>query len=298
MKLATMTGVFARYCSSYIDQIRHIYEAGFRYVDLTLDNIKENDELMLSAHWREKAAEINAFMKDMGMEFVQSHAPSTNPMKSKEAFEEDVRKTSRAIAVCGALGVPQIVVHAGCRKDATKEEWYAENGRFFKKLLPVAEENHVMILHENTTSINIPHFFTKTGKEMRAFSEYINHPLFHSCWDVGHAKLEGPQYEEILALGDDLRGVHIHDNRQRDEHIIPFFGTINMAEVMQGLIDIGYAGAFTFEAPATLLHGAWRPNFKEDKRLLEPTIKMQKALEKFLYTVGEHILKTFDAFEE
>ncbi len=297
MKLATMTCDFARYCSSYIDRIRHVYEAGFRYVDLTLDNIIENDELMLSAHWREKAVEINAFMKGMGMEFVQSHAPSTNPMKSKEAFEEDVQKTSRAIAVCGTLGVPQIVVHSGCRKGATKEEWYAENGQFFKKLLPVAEENNVMILHENTTSVNVPHFWPKTGKEMREFSEYINHPLFHSCWDVGHAKLEGPQYEEILALGDDLRGVHIHDNRQRDEHTIPFLGTINMDEVMHGLIDVGYKGVFTFEASGALLPGGWRTKFGQEERLLEPTLEMQKSLENFLYTVGEHILKAYNAFE-
>ena len=138
---------------------------------------------------------------------------------------------------------------------------------------------------------------------MREFSEYVNHPLVHSCWDTGHALLEGAQYEEICALGNDLYGVHIHDNSgQKDEHTIPFLGIINMAEIMHALIDTGYKGAFIFEAESVLRPGEYwignRHTFEKDMRLFQPPLALQKGAEAFLYTVGEYILKMYDLFEE
>ncbi len=301
MKLATTTGDFERFCPRVIERIQHIREAGFRFVDLSLYTVKGNEELLESDDWRTYVAEIDAYMKENGMEFVQAHGPNTNPMQSEEKFQEDVRLTTRAIMVCGALGIPQMVMHSGWRKEATKEECFAENARFFRTLFPVAEENNVMLLHENTTKKNIPWFFPKTGKEMIEFSQYVNHPLLHSCWDVGHARLDGAQYAEIVTIGDDLKGVHIHDNCERDEHILPYMGKINMDEIMRGLIDAGYKGAFTFEA-SSALHGAngwplYRDAFEKDNRLANPTLEMQKIVEHLMYVMGKHFLEAYGVFE-
>ena len=48
-------------------------------------------------------------------------------------------------------------------------------------------------------------FFPNSGADMKAFVEYVNHPLFHACWDTGHAHIGGPQYDEIMTLGKRYR---------------------------------------------------------------------------------------------
>lgn len=303
VKLATTTGDFDRVCSRYIDRIRYIYEAGFRYVDLSLYVVAEKDELVIAENWRETAQEIRRFMQERKMKFVQAHAPSANPLKSKADFAYAVEKTLRAIAVCGFLEIPNLVVHTGWRPDAEKDEWFAENRAFFRELIPAAEEHKVNLLHENGTGKTIPGFYLTTGTAMREFSAFVNHPRVHSCWDTGHALLEGDQYEEILALGDDLYGVHIHDNRgEKDEHLAPFLGIINMAEIMHALIDVGYKGTFTLEADSTLRPGKYwvgnRREFPKDPRFFEPNLEPQRALESFLYKIGKYILQSYGVFEE
>ena len=48
MKLATTTSDFERFCGSYIDCVKNVHQAGFRFVDLSLYTVKENDSLLLS----------------------------------------------------------------------------------------------------------------------------------------------------------------------------------------------------------------------------------------------------------
>lgn len=114
------------------------------------------------------------------------------------------------------------------------------------------------LLCENSSLINVgttEAYYTNTGADMREFVEYVNHPLFHACWDTGHGNMEGGQYEHMIALGKELYAVHINDNRGTiDEHTLPYFGTLNMDEVMNGLIDCGFKGYFTLEAGSAVMN--------------------------------------------
>ena len=146
-------------------------------------------------------------------------------------------------------------------------------------------------------------YFTNSGADMKSFVEYVNHPLFHACWDTGHANIEGNQYNEIMALGEDLKAVHINDNRgMQDEHLIPYFGTVNMDEIMHALMDVEFKGYFTYEASSSLtMEKYWlrdRRIFTDDKRLINPQLFMQKHLEKLLYDTGVYMLETYDCYEE
>lgn len=297
MKLATTTGDFDRFTDSYLQRVKYVESAGFKYIDLSLYNIIDNDELMLSDNWKFKADELKSYADKNKLQFVQCHSPNTNPIDKKQ-FERAVSWNIRSIELCGMLGIKNMVVHSGWDVNADKSEWYARNKAFFERLLETAEKNGVNVLHENTTNANMPWFYPKTGAEMREFSEFVNHPNFHSCWDTGHANIEGNQYDEIVALGDDLYAVHISDNRGlKDEHIIPFMGTVNMDEIMQALQAIGFKGSFTFEAGSALRpKGYWLGNRREFSgacRLSEPTAELQLELERFMYSVGRHILNAY-----
>ena len=106
-----------------------------------------------------------------------------------------------------------------------------------------------------------------------------------------------------MTLGKDLYALHINDNSGRgDEHVIPYCGTLNMDDIMHGLIDSGYTGYFTFESCNTLRPAKYwqgdRHVFAADTRLSEPQLFMHKKVERLMYEIGEYILKSYDCFEE
>lgn len=304
MKLATTTGDFKRYGCDQFESIDHICHAGFKCIDLDLyDNIK-SDVLFTSRDWRDHAKRLKEHADSLGASFVQAHSPSGNPL-DKAGFDELLETTIRSIDVCGELGIGNIVVHSGFVYGMGKTESFKKNREYYQKLFSAMERNNVNVLCENGSKKNLPEdtYFLDTGEEIKEFTEYVNHPLFHICWDTGHANMDGAQYEHILAMGDDLRALHINDNRgMGDEHIIPYFGTVNMDEIMNALVDIGYNGYFTFEASETLRKKIfWQGNrrsFEKEERLAEPELFMQCELEKLMYNIGAHILSKYNCFEQ
>ena len=149
-------------------------------------------------------------------------------------------------------------------------------------------------------------YFFMTGDEMRDFADYVGHPLLHCNWDIGHANMRGTdQSEEIIAMGGHLRGLHIQDNFGAcDEHIAPFMGTTDMDAVMQGLLEIGYKGYFTFETDNMLLsYGRWPHKRREapsvtERRLAVPPLDLRRKAAALLYEIGRSILTAYDCFEE
>ena len=259
--------------------------------------------MLVSNKWQDNAKLLLENTKKIGAEFVQAHSLGGNPIAGDRQSQILVDITIRSIDICGILGIPNIVVHQGVLKDLSKEQSFEKNKEFYEKLFPAMERNNVNVLCENSTEIDSHGmYWTNSGKDMKEFVEYVNHPLFHACWDTGHANCEGNQYDEIMALGDDLYALHINDNRgNADEYILPYMGTMNMDEIMHALLDVKYKGVFTFEStsalrPAKCWHGD-RKSFEADNRLREPQLFMQKHIEKLLYDMGEYILKSYECFD-
>ena len=298
MKLATTTADFCTWGAEYEESVRLIYEAGFRYIDINITR-----RICDSENGLEEAKRLREFAERLGMKFIQAHSPEGNPLASEQQ-ERLLELTNRSLEICKILGVPQTVVHAGWKKGIEKDQYFEENLDFYRRLYPKMEDTGVSVLIENSSTKNLGnYFYFFTAKQMVDFLEYANHPLLHAVWDTGHGNTEGGQYEQLTTLGKELYGLHIHDNTGRgDEHIMPYFGTLNMDDVMNGLIDSGYQGYFTFEAVATLRksgsrHGQ-RNVFQHDVRLLEPTIGMQMDLERLMYTIGKYCLSSYGVFEE
>ena len=301
MKLATSTGDFWKHPVNAEESIKLIRDAGFRYLDLGLGGrFCAEDE-----GWRDCVKEYMGYAEKLGMQYVQAHSPNATVL-TPDRWDKEVFWGKRSLEICQLMGIPQVVIHASyTAKPVSRESWYAENEKFYRELLPVAEETGVTILTENTTHANLREgtFYMYTGKEMADFIEYIDHPLFQAVWDTGHGTTEGSQYDNIVALGKHLKGLHVHDNNGKaDEHRMPYTGVLNLDQVMNGLLDIGYEGYFTFEA-LNVLRAAKdgrqpRQRFERDTRLANPTLEMQIDMERLLYHVGRHALTTYDCFEE
>jgi sugar phosphate isomerase/epimerase len=80
--------------------------------------------------------------------------------------------------------------------------------------------------------------------------ELVGHGV---CLDVGHAHLMTGSVDAAEALGGHLVTTHIHDNAgKRDDHLVPFQGTINWSALVMAMEKVGYDGVWMFEigAPA------------------------------------------------
>ena len=180
---------------------------------------------------------------------------------------------------------------------------------FYGDILDLAEKHNIIVMTENWDSYK---YNLSTGKDLREFIDYIDHPLLAACWDTAHGNIdpvarELGQYENIVALGDKLKGLHIADNfGDCHHHSWPFAGIVNFDSVMQGLLDVNYDGHFTFEASYTMLHqknmpyhrNAWEHNGETVTKLLNPPLDLKKKAVDLLYDTGKYILETYNCFEE
>ncbi len=304
MKLATTTEDFQRFCETNIERVTNLVKAGFRYIDLNMYVENHNPEIFLDENWKENILKLKTHAESLGATFVQAHAPGVNPFRKDVDYTHVVDIVKRSIEVCGMLGIKNVVLHNGYDVSYTKEQFTEKNIAFFGEFLPLIEHYGVNLLCENTTKKNMPeNYFPVTGNEMLDFIKAANHPLIHACWDTGHGNCEGKQYEQLKTLGKELYALHINDNSGRgDEHIIPYFGTLNMDDIMHGLIAAGFDGYFTFEAGCSLRPAKYwqgnRQEFPDDTRLAEPQFFMQEKVERLMYEIGEYILNQYGVFEE
>lgn len=303
MKIASTTYDFLFYCKTDEERIRELYRAGFRYVDFSMYAFTP-DCVYMQDGWKDEVNKIKNLAQELEMEFVQAHSQGGNPLSDdKEHVDFLLKATIRSIEICEMLGIKNTVVHNGEKEGLTKDEWFALNKAFYEKLFPTMERCGVNVLCENSTDSNMKgRYFINSGKDMLEFIEYVNHPLVHGCWDTGHANCEGSQYDQIMTLGKHLYAIHYNDNHgEKDEHLAPFFGTLNHDEVINALIDVGFKGYFTLECTSTLIHyNGWpaRRRYEMASKLREPKLFMQRHLEKILYETSEWMLKEYDIFEE
>lgn len=278
-----------------------LHDAGFRYVDLSMYSFADDCDFMQD-DWKDKVTELKAYADSLGMTYVQAHSQGGNPLDAS-GYDTLLAKTLRQIEICGELGIENIVVHAGWNGTLTKQQWFDANKAFFDILLDKGEECGVNILCENS-SWWMPGYYIRSGADMREFIEYVNRDNFHACWDTGHANCEdGPQYDDIIALGDELYAIHFNDNMgDTDSHMIPYFGTLDCDMIIWALNQIGYSGYFTFECDANTrtnnnYHGA-----NDLPILSETTIgdlsDDRLGQEKLMYQIGVKLLSSYDMLDE
>ena len=304
MKIATTTGDFKRYCQNDIERINELSKVGFKYIDLDMYSFKPDSPYMKD-DWKRAVLALKNEADKLNVKFVQAHSQGGNPLDGdQDEVDFLVAATIRSIEICNMLGIKNTVVHPGFAAGISKEEWFERNRAFYKKLVPAMEKFAVNVLIENSTSVNMGDmYFANSGADMLEFLKFVDHPLLHACWDTGHANCEGSQYNDIITLGKELFAIHYNDNRGiKDEHLIPFFGTLNHDEVINALIDSKFEGYFTLECSSSLIpKNYWaggRRTFNGDTRLAEPQLFMQQKCVALMYSIAKYMLTSYDIFEE
>lgn len=303
MKIATTTADFNKYANTHEEKIALLHECGFKHIDLSFYG-KEDNLPFLENNWIDYARSLKEFAKNKGMDFVQAHSLGGNPLVKNANHDFLLQSTIRSIEVCGILEIPNIVVHAGWKAGIGKEEYFEQNLAFFEQLYPAMEKSGVNVLIENSCKSNMgENWYFLNGSDMRDFIAYSAHPQLFACWDTGHANVEGHQYDDMVSLGKNLKAIHFNDNRGfSDEHILPYMGTMSIDEIMNGLVDIGFDGAFTFECDNSIITGSDWPNsrkaFPKDTRAFKPSLELKMQVEKLMYSLGVEILEKYNITAE
>ena len=271
--------------------IRAVADSGFKYIDLSLYYVRSaagrNGDLMQDG-WKEVVSDLKKLAEELGVEFKQAHSPGYPSHGSQEWIDTN----KRSIEVCSMLGIENLVVHA--MPCATKEMFYAYNLQYYEYILPHAEKYGVNILCENSTYKNGGTWHINDGVDMRAFIKYVQaqgYSNFHGCWDTGHGNVEGPQYLDMVGLGDEMYAIHFNDNMgDKDTHLMPYYGNMNIDEVMNALKVIGFNGYFTLEA-SNISDKYTGPELEEG---LDPYSTDKFVQEKISHQIATHVLNKYD----
>ena len=297
MKLATTTGDFFAYTDSQLDAMRHIREAGFKYADYSFHNIDcRYKRGVFAPDNRGHIESVNALAEEIGLKFVQAHAPMGSPIAKDNA--EFIKDTITCVKAASELGIPNVVVHSGYEMGLSKSETFIRNRDFFLPVIDAAAECGVNILVENFNKMIVPGlYWIDNATDLRELIEYVDRPNFHAVWDAGHANMTGAcQRDELGILGKEVFALHVQDNfgnENEDLHLAPLCGNLDIDSLMTGLLDIGYNGYFTFEATLML-----RTRSIGNGKVPVAPLSIRKKSEELLYEIGKHILTSYGVFEE
>ena len=73
-------------------------------------------------------------------------------------------------------------------------------------------------------------------------------PLAGICLDVGHARLLGDPVDSIEVASGHIIASHVHDTGgSRDDHLVPYDGSVDWTRALLAFQKVGYSGPWTFE---------------------------------------------------
>ena len=258
--VSTEIGSFSKIVGEH-KAVELVAKAGFDAWDFTMCDmarwdwnsncVLDNGHPLRSSEYLKFARELRHIGEEMGIHCNQSHAPF--PVNKAEIYSY----IKRAIECTAEAGGKICIIHPDNHKSAE------ENAEMYFELLPFAKECGVKIATENMWSWNKEGTHASKAAcshhdDFLAHIKAVNDPDFVACLDIGHAEMKGLETtaeKMILALGEHLKALHIHDNDLwHDSHAIPFSMQIDFEKVVEALKKVDYSGYLTLEAD-THCHG-------------------------------------------
>ncbi|HLH03440.1 MAG TPA: sugar phosphate isomerase/epimerase family protein [Bryobacteraceae bacterium] len=222
-------------------------DAGFERVECpTTADQKQAEEMKSSA---EKAGlKIHSVMNMGHWKYPLSSADPAVVEKSLDIARISIRN-AHLWGADTVLIVPAVVDPQTSYRDA-----YTRSQAAIRKLLPLAEELHVIIAVEEVWNK-----FLLSPLEFAKYVDEFQSPWLRAYFDVGNVKLYGYPQDWIRTLGPRIAKLHIKDFSWRkapgvDGNIAEFVplleGDIDWRAVYEALRDIHYQGTATVELPS------------------------------------------------
>lgn len=243
LKTATSTNILSfnrdKTKTEMINIIPRLKSLGYENLDLNFCEMMNEKSSLLTDDAEKYLTKLNNYKDEIKVNYIQSHVPYTQDYlaldtKGKGKIDNLINK---AISYSSFLGIENIVIHPikGSLKD---------NLNYFDKLLKDLPSNVKLAIENMDGKDEISNL-----KTLSALVRELKSDKAGICLDTGHAHLNYDDFsKEIINLYPYLIATHIADNKQeKDEHLLPFFGTIRWENVMKSLKEIGYDGYLTYE---------------------------------------------------
>lgn len=215
--------------------------------------------------YRNRAAldELAEWLSDTRLGLHSVHAPIVDAMRHgawvgsySTASGDETRRRVAVAEIQAALEVARItpfhylVVHLGVptgeRAPAGDNQPDAAR-RSVEEIVELAAKVGVKVALEV-----IPNALSSAASLTRLVEETLEDVDVGICLDYGHAHLMGDLGEAIESLSGHLWTTHVHDNGgRRDDHLVPFAGTIDWDVAMMETQKIGYDGTLMLEVADT-----------------------------------------------
>jgi sugar phosphate isomerase/epimerase len=238
-------------------------------------------------HSEQARQQLAEWLGDARLELHSVHAPAFDALKhgrwagmtySNASGDEQRRKAALAETEA-ALGLARyapfryLVVHLGVPVgDQTPPHDNQPDAarRSVEEIAALAAQADVQVALEV-----IPNPLSSAAALCRLIEEDLDGANVGVCLDYGHAHLMGDLGEAIETLSGHLWTTHVHDNGgKRDDHLVPFAGSIGWDAAMMATQKIGYDGALILEVGDT----------GDPLDVLRRSVKARERLEKALVT--------------
>lgn len=237
--------------------IRACAQAGYTDLDVNLCEAMNPDSALRFDKWEAYVESLRREAEKSGVVFSQSHLPYYDVFacqdEHKRALMEELIR--RSIIATGMLGAKWAVTHPCTVYEAGQDMSVSleRNLQYYSGHLDNARACGVGIALENDFEYKTKPYqriFCASVYELCALTDAFSDDRHVGiCYDFGHAHMTGGAHRQNLnAIGHRLRAVHVADNHGlSDEHLMPFYGTIDWEDAMTGLADIGFEGPLTYE---------------------------------------------------
>jgi sugar phosphate isomerase/epimerase len=231
-------------------------------------------------------AQLAEWLGDTRLELHSVHAPIAEAMRNGQwvgsfsvaSGDETRRKAAiaeaqAALAVATTIPYRYLVVHVGvpAEKAAPGDNQPDAARRSIVEIVEAAAKVHVQVALEV-----MPNPLSGAAGLVRAIEEELDGLDVGICLDYGHAHVMTDLGEAIETISGHLLTTHVHDNHgTRDEHLVPYAGSIDWDLAMMETQKIGYDGVLMFELAA---------NGADPVDVLTRAMKARERLEKTFVT--------------
>jgi sugar phosphate isomerase/epimerase len=215
-----------------------------------------------------EAQKVAGWLRDTGLSAHSIHAPITSALRNGEwgdvwsnaaadstRRQQAVTESARAMAFASAIGAKYVVVHLGVPDGLPAPGPDNDAGAVSRSLgtMAAAARSHglTLALEVIPNRLSTPEALVARLDAAGASDEADEIAGHGVCLDVGHAHLMGGAIDAAETLGGHIVTTHIHDNAgTRDDHLVPFQGTIHWSALVMALEKVGYDGVWMLEIGA------------------------------------------------
>jgi sugar phosphate isomerase/epimerase len=252
MLLGYNTNGFASH--ALVDALRVIARVGYKSVGLTLDHHALNP---YGGNWEAETDRCAALLRELGLSPVvetgarflldpwRKHQPTF--LSDEEADRQRrIAFLQRAVDTAVRIGAGVVSLWSGAAPvGSTPDALDTRLTQGLRTVCDYAAAHGVVIGFEPE-----PGMYISGMSEFDWLSEKVGHPAFQLTLDVGHAHMteEAGAADTVKRYARRIVNVHLEGmNRAAHDHLVPWEGDMDVAEVLRALRDTGYAGPATFE---------------------------------------------------